>query len=114
MIAVRGKNASEILADIVSAYNNANQLDISYMSTTFQADKNSQDLIVSVLSAGSVPDGFYWLDKANSKVAMTYAELQGLSATILTRNQLNFDKYQTLKAQVKAATTQAELDAVIW
>ena len=95
-------------------YNNSNQLDIPYMATTFQADKASQDLIVSVLSAGSVPNGFFWLDKANNQVAMTYAQLQGLSGAILTRNQANFVKFQGLKAKVKLAKTQADLDLIVW
>ena len=98
--------------DIV--YNNANQLDIAYMSTTFQADKASQDLIVKVLSAGSVPTGFFWIDKVNNQVSMTDTQLQGLSGAILIRNQVNFIKFQGLKAKVKLAKTQAELDKVIW
>jgi len=78
------------LSEIQTAYNNANKLDISYLNTTFQADTKSQALLVSVLSAGSVPSGFFWIDKANTQVAMTFAELQGLSGAILTRNQANF------------------------
>jgi len=96
------------------AYSKANELDIAYLNTTFQADKASQDLIVSVLSAGSVPTGFFWLDKANNQVAMTYAELQGLSGAILARNQTNFIKFQTLKAKVSTAKTQADLDLIVW
>ena len=96
------------------AYNDANELDIAYLNTTFQADKSSQDLIVSVLSAGSVPTGFFWLDKANNQVPMTYAQLQGLSGAILTRNQTNFIKFQGLKTQANAATTQAGLDKITW
>ena len=102
------------LQDSESSYNKANELDITYMNTTFQADKNSQDLIVKVLSAGSVPTGFFWIDKANKHVAMTYAQLQGLSGAILTRNQTNFIKFQGLKSKVALAKTQTELDAIIW
>ena len=102
------------LHELKIMYNNSNQLDIPYMTTTFQADKASQDLIVSVLSAGSVPKGFFWLDKANNQVAMTYAQLQGLSGAILTRNQANFVKFQGLKAKVKLAKTQADLDLIVW
>ena len=102
------------ISELETKYNNANELDISYLNTTFQADKASQDLIVSVLSAGSVPTGFFWLDKANNQVSMTYAQLQGLSGAILTRNQTNFIKFQTLKAKVKLAKTQADLDKIVW
>ena len=102
------------ISEIYGAYNKANEADIPYIKTTFQADKASQDLIVSVLSAGSVPTGFFWLDKANNQVAMTYAQLQGLSGAILTRNQANFVKFQGLKAKVKLAKTQAELGLIVW
>ncbi len=102
------------LQDLETAYNKANELDIVYMNTTFQADTKSQDLIVKVLSAGSVPSGFFWIDKANNQVAMTYAQLQGLSGAILTRNQTNFIKFQGLKAKVSLAKTQADLDLIVW
>jgi len=102
------------LSELKIAYNKANETDIAYMNTTFQADKKSQDLIVSVLSAGSVPSGFYWFDKANNQVAMTYADLQGLSGAILARGQVNFTKLQGLKAKVKSAKTQTALNKIKW
>jgi len=102
------------LLKLKTAYSNANELDIAYMKTTFQADKKSQDLIVSVLSAGSVPTGFFWVDKANAQIVMTYAKLQGLSGAILSRNQANFIKFQELKAKVQSAKKQADLDLIKW
>ena len=102
------------LIELETTYNNANQEDIEYLDTTFQADKYSQNLIVSVLSAGSVPDEFFWLDTTNNQVTMTYEDLQGLSSVILARSQINFVKYQDLKSQVNAATTIDELDSVVW
>ena len=109
-----GKLQASKLASLKIDYENANQLDIDYMSTIFQADKDSQNLIVSVLSAGSVPDGFFWLDVNNNQVIMTYEDLQGLSGAILARSQINFVKYQDLKAQVSIATTVDELDLIVW
>jgi len=35
-----------------------------------------------VLSAGKVPDGFFWQDIGNAQIAMTYVQLQGLSSAI--------------------------------
>ena len=102
------------LRELESAYNNANQEDIEYLDTTFQADKYSQNLIVSVLSAGSVPDEFFWLDTTNNQVTMTYGDLQGLSLAILARSQTNFVKYQDLKSQVNTAATIDELGSVVW
>lgn len=104
---------SKIL-ELETVYDAVNKLDIDYMDTTFQADKKSQDLVVSVLSAGSVPNGFYWMDKANNKVDMTFTDLQGLSSAILVRSQSNFDKLQGLKTDVRNATTQDDLDAITW
>ena len=74
----------------------------------------SPTLVNSWVSYGSVPSGFYWLDVNNKEVAMTYADLQGLSGAILTRSQANFTKLQTLKANVKTCTTQADLDKTVW
>ena len=102
------------ISEIKQAYNTANQEDIVYMGTTFQADKDSQNLIVSALSAGMVPDGFYWKDGLNNHVHMTFEDLQGLSAIILTRRQINFNKYQDLKAQVRDTTTQVDLEKISW
>jgi len=108
-----GKKEDKI-NELKQAYNEVNQLDIAYMNTTFQADKDSQSLIVSVLSAGTVPTGFYWLDSLNNPVTMTYKDLQGLSATILARGQTNFGKYLGLKAQVSKATTVKDLETIVW
>jgi len=102
------------LKELQQAYEASNALDISYLKTIFQADVKSQDTISKVLSVGSVPVGFYWLDKANNQVTMIYADLQGMAGAILLRNQANFDKFQGLKAKVKLAKTQAELDLIVW
>ena len=99
--------------EIQAGYDYANALPIDYMATTFQADKESQDLVVSVLSAGVVPDGFYWLDALNNQVLMTYAELQGLSQTLLMRGQANFGTRLALKIATKSAVTVEEVNAVI-
>jgi len=99
-------------AEIQAGYDYANALPIDYMATTFQADKDSQDLVVSVLSAGAVPDGFYWLDILNNKVTMTYADLQGLSQALLMRGQINFATRLALKTANKVATTVLEVEAV--
>jgi len=106
---------SKIKKDKISKdYVNANYADIAYMNTTFQADEKSQSMIIAVLSAGSVPDGFFWMDKENNQVSMTFSDLQGLSGTILTRSQQNFIKLHSLKDQINSASTLEDLDAIIW
>jgi len=95
------------------AYEDSIFSDIEYMSSTFQADENSQLLIGKVLSAGSVPNGFFWLDKNNNHVSMTYTDLQSFSLAILERGLSAFTNLQSQKSQVREATTIEELDAII-
>lgn len=93
-------------AKLKSAIENYNTLisdDVDYMETTFQADKESQDLITSVLSVGSVPDNFYWLDKENNRIEMTFLQLQGLSKEILIRSQSAFAVLQDQKEFIGTA-----------
>ena len=108
------QSAQLILID--SAYDAANTLPIAYLNTTFQADQDSQVLIASVLTAcgGALPAGFVWYDANNSPVSMTFADLQGLAASILVRGQPLFYKKQQLKAAIRAATTVAQVEAITW
>lgn len=87
---------------------------VSYMNTTFQADSDSQDLISKCLVAGSLPNGFFWLDSNNVSVSMSFSELQGLALAILTQGQLAFVKLQTLKASVNLATDIVVISAITW
>jgi len=114
VIAVLDKEKEDKIKELYEEYNKANEEDVDYMDTKFQADKKSQELIAQVLSVGTAPEGFYWVDSFNNKVPMTYEQLQGLGATILHRNQLNFDKLQTLKEQVKNASTYEEIESIKW
>ena len=102
------------ISAIESAYETGNALPIAYMSTTFQADVDSQALIANVLQAcgGSLPSGFEWYDSNNSGVVMSFAQLQGLAGTILMRGQPLFVNKQTKKALIKAATTVAAINAI--
>ena len=102
------------LGALKEAYTTANYYDIGYMNTQFQVDKRSQDTIVAVLSAGDVPTGFFWIDSADNVVPMTYVELQGLSGTILVRNQANFIKYKGLKTATRQAETLEAVSLVEW
>lgn len=106
-------NKATKIKEAYDKYLSTRYSDIAYMNTTFQADANSQALIVSVLSAGSVPDGFFWLDVNNAQISMTYADLQGLSGAILARGQQAYADYQAKKAEILATTTVADLDAVV-
>jgi len=107
---------SQQLALMDSSYTTAVTAPIAYMGTTFQADQASQDLIASVLTAagGALPAGFAWYDVNNAPVTMTFAQLQGLAASILGRGQPLFIHKQTQKAAIRAASTVAQVQAVTW
>jgi hypothetical protein len=100
------------IKELESDYISKNQVPIEYMGTTFQADYKSQDIISRVLTAGSVPADFYWLDITNAKIPMTYAQLQGLAMALLERNQVNFDNLQTQKSAINKATTVEQVQAI--
>jgi hypothetical protein len=99
---------------LVTDYNTALTQDIAYMRTTFQAGTGSLGLITQVLAVGSIPSGFYWRDKANNNVAMTYVQLQGLASAIQTRGLGYYTNLQTLKVQIANATTVTAVQSVIW
>jgi len=107
---------SQQLALMDSSYTTAVTAPIAYMGTTFQADQTSQNLLASVLTAagGALPAGFAWYDVNNAPVTMTFAELQGLAASILGRGQPLFIHKQTQKASIRAASTVAQVQSIVW
>ena len=102
---------------IETAYQTAITAPIAYMSTTFQADNASQDILVKVLVGmqvlGATPSGFAWIDANNVAVPMALADLQGLYGAILTRGQIEFAKRLVAKNAINVATTIAEVEAVV-
>lgn len=102
------------LSRLSQAYVNANEADIPYLTTTFQADSYTQTLLTGILAGGAVPTGFTWRDVANNDVPMTFVELQGLSQAIVARGQVNWTKYQQLKTKIKQAKSKADLDLITW
>lgn len=101
---------------IEDTYKSMVSANADYMGTTFQADEESQTLIVKVLTSlgGASPAGFGWYDINNTKKLMTFAELQGLSGLLLMRGQPLFDIRQARKAEIRLATTIAEINAITW
>lgn len=101
---------------IESSYATAMSANVAYLGTSFQADAASQQLIAAVLTAsgGALPAGFGWYDINNTKVVMTFAQLQGLAGTILLRGQPLFEQKQARKSAIRSATTVAQVEAVTW
>jgi len=102
---------------IETAYQTAITAPVAYMSTSFQADDASQDILVKVLLgmqvAGATPAGFAWLDANNVGWAMALADLQGLYGAILARGQVQFAKRLVAKNAIDVATTIAEVEVVV-
>lgn len=105
---------SRQLASLAVAHSAAIQRPVPYLGTLFQADDASQIVLTKVLVAGVVPDGFFWLDASNAPVTMTFAQLQGLAAAMLTQGQAAFAKLQQLKSAVREAVTVDAVAAVVW
>lgn len=103
---------------IVGAYETAITAPIAYMNTTFRGDKESQTILAHSLTAfnpvGATPAGFYFLDTANNKVAMTLTQLQGLGSAVAAQYLAAFQKRVGLQEQIAVATTIAEVQAVVW
>jgi hypothetical protein len=111
------------IATLTAAYQTAIVQPVSYTSKggitkTYQADPNSlsnlQNTLLGLQAAGATPSGFYWVSADNTQVSFAYADLQGLAAAMLAQGWAVFQKLQTLKAQVNAATTVSAVQAVVW
>jgi Domain of unknown function (DUF4376) len=102
------------ITKIEASYQSAIQTDIDYLGATFNADNSTQLLLVKVLSAGQIPDGFFWQDISNNQIPMTYAQAQGFSSAILERGQLAFVKLQSLKTAIRAAVDVNAVALIVW
>ena len=103
---------------IAVSYQAALQAPVAYMGTTFDADAQSQIVVAHAMVVygveGATPAGFYFADSNGGKVLMTLTQLQGLGSAIANNYLPVFQKWTDLKAQVMAATTLAEVQAVAW
>lgn len=111
------------MGELYAAYQAASRVDVTYetvagVKQTFQADESSQStLLVSTTGynlVGATPEGFYWVARDNAQVPFTLEDLKGLYAVMLGQGKVAFDKLQTLKAAVRAATTAEAVLAINW
>jgi hypothetical protein len=110
------------LTQIEAAFIADAALPIAYMGTTFQADKDSRDLMAQaiiglqavVAVGGTVPANFTWWDSNNVAVPMTLLQLQGLFATGLATFNSKFANKQVKKAAVREASTVANVQSTIY
>ncbi len=105
------------------AYSAAIQAPVNYTSKggvtkTYQADpqsaSNLQNAILGLRASGATPSGFYWVSADNTQVPFTFADLQALAAALLAQGWASFQRLQTLKAEVLAATSVSAVRAIVW
>jgi len=111
------------IATLAQAYGAAIQQPVSYTSKggiakTYQADpqsvSNLQNAILGLQASGATPSGFYWISADNTQVTFAFADLQALAAAFLAQGWASFQKLQTLKAEVLAATSVSAVQAIVW
>ncbi len=111
------------IAILTEAYQTAISSTVGYTTTggvtqTYQADPvslgNLQDSMLALQKTAATPAGFYWVAADNTQVPFTYADLQGLATAIYMQGWTAFQHLQTQKAAVRAATTAAAVQAVVW
>ena len=111
------------IALLAAAYQAAIAAAVSFktaagVTQTYQADdgsvSNLQKSIAGCMASGTTPTGFYWVAADNTQVPFTYADMTGLAAAIFAQGSAAFAHLQTQKAAVKAATTVASVQAVVW
>ena len=91
---------------------------VEYAGVRYDTDAVSRDNITGTLTAVQagvpLPDGFTWRSEDNQDIPMTVGNLAGLSAVVLAHVNTCYQRSWALKAEVDAAETVAEVDAVVW
>lgn len=99
------------IREIEREYRRAVYAPIEHDGHVWQADQESHDILVKVITVA--PDGWetYWLDAQNTPVKMTKSDLLRLAEAILDRGQALFSKKQALKSAVRKS---ADFDQIKW
>jgi len=108
---------------LLQSFTNAVNQPVSYttqasVTETFAADPGTASDIRALFAgfnqAQATPSGFYWPAVDGTQVPFTYADILGLMAVISAQWWTWFQHLETLRAQVAAATTPAQLSAIVW
>ena len=92
---------------------------VEYNGKTFQSGEHDQALLTQAVtlfsaSGGSVPNGYTWIAKDNSRIEMTLAQLIELGSLMALRVNTYYQKARDLKDKAVQATTLAEIQAIEW
>jgi len=108
---------------LFAAYMGAIQQSVSYTSIAGVAEiyqcntlaiSNVQNSLLGYSGILTTPVGFYWVAADNVQVPFTYADLQGLASAMMAQGWAMFQKLQTLKAEVLAASTVSTVTSIVW
>jgi len=87
---------------------------------TFDATPEDRANIAAVVAIGQTaakhgyPSGVNFTLADNTRVAFTLDQFENAAMQVGAQVQANFDKADTLRKQIDAATTAAELDLIVW
>jgi hypothetical protein len=104
-------------AAITAARDSACQADVVVTGRTWQADARSQQMLASAITLGSagLPLPASWRARDNSNMPVSsLADLLPIAAAIAAQTHAAYEKSWALKAQIDAATTTAQVEAVRW
>jgi len=111
------------IAKLQADYQQAIQQPVNHTSKggvtkEYQADAGSlaklQSALLTFDAMQSTPSGFYWVAADNTQVLFTYADLQNLMQVLGMQAEAAFQHLQTLKNQVRTATSVAAIQAIVW
>lgn len=92
----------------------------TWNSTIFDSDVISQNRITGAVMlaqmaiAGGQPYSIEWTLKDNTVRTLTAQDMLAVGTALGAHVQTQFSKGQALRAQIEAATTQAEVEAISW
>jgi hypothetical protein len=86
---------------------------VAFNGATYQCDPQSWDALSKIISIGSLPTNFYWVDADNNKVSFSMSDLQALGGVMSRERFTVFNRLQTRKSEIRAATTEDELLSVV-
>lgn len=84
---------------------------------TFDSDKTSQQRILIAANTAQVVGSSFtidWTCADNSVITLDYAQMLGLPVIMAQAGNALHQKARDLKAQIDAATTLEEINAVVW
>ena len=91
---------------------------VTYGGNSYDTDKTSRDNLTGIHTGVNdsyiLPAGFTWRTSDNQNIPFTVVEVNGLAHTVLDHVNTQYGKSWVLKASIDAATTEDEVNAIVW